>query len=445
MYDAQLTRIVDRLDLSRDQIEVLCSQAAKFSKFILQRSAGGGLPPQFTYFGLETSALSQSDAERLSQLLPHQQQDCPEFDKVPFKGGVFAYLPYDDGDAIGQQFWLVSKMLVVDHADASAFAVTVIQTEDAGQTHRPEACKDIVYGILAARPATGARSQPTAGSAVDWTVDVSMEDYVGRIGEIQSRIANGELQQAILSVGLSKSTAATPEAVFEVMRRRNSSPHIFLVRGKATTLIGASPAMHLRKDGSLLTVETDAGTRRIGETEEETQAIMQELLGSEKDLEEQKMIVDETVVDLKAIADHGGVRTPVQLEVRKLGSVMHLFTVLEADIRRDLNPIQAVLSCFPPSAVTGAPRQAAINVIKDVERAVRGPYGGVVGLIGFDGSVDTAIILRSAWIKGDQITMRCGGGITHASNATDEYNECMNKARSMIECVKEAEALQEKA
>ncbi|MCW1410810.1 MULTISPECIES: chorismate-binding protein [Rhizobium] len=442
MHDTQLTRIVDRLELSREQMEVLCLQAAPFSKFILQRSAGGGLPPQFTYFGLETSPLSQSEAERLTQLSPHQQQDCAEFDKVPFKGGVFTYLPYDDGDTIGQQFWLVSKMLVVDHVDASAFAVTVIQTEDADKTYSYGACKNIVDEILAARP-SGAQSQLAAGSAVDWVVDVSTEDYVGRIGEIQSRIARGELQQAILSVGLSKSTSATPEAVFEVMRRRNSSPHIFLVRGEAITLIGASPAMHLRKNGSLLTVETDAGTRRIGETEEETQAIMQELLGSEKDLEEQKMIVDETIVDLRAIADNGGVRMPVELEVRKLGSVMHLFTVLEAGIRQDLNPIQAVLSCFPPSAVTGAPRQAAMRVIKDVERQARGPYGGVVGLIGFDGSVDTAIILRSAWIDGDQITMRCGGGITHASNATDEYNECMNKARSMIECVKEAEALQE--
>ncbi|MHC2303426.1 chorismate-binding protein [Rhizobium mongolense] len=444
MHDAQLTRIVDRVDLARGQIEDLYSRAAPFSRFILQRSAGGGLPPQFTYFGLETLPLSQSDAERLTQISPHQQPDCPEFDKVPFKGGVFIYLPYDDGDTTGQQFWLVSKMLVVDHVGASAFAVTVLQTEEASKTSGPGACKDIVDELLAARP-LGAQYQPTAGSAADWVVDVSMEDYVGRIDEIQSRIAKGELQQAILSVGLSKSTAATPEAVFEVMRRRNSSPHIFLVRGEATTLIGASPAMHLRKNGSLLTVETDAGTRRIGETEEETQAIMQELLGSEKDLEEQKMIVDETVVDLKAIADGGGVRIPVQLEVRKLGSVMHLFTVLEAGIRQDLNPIQAVLSCFPPSAVTGAPRQEAMRVIKDVESRARGPYGGVVGLIGFDGSVDTAIILRSAWIEGDQIAMRCGGGITHASNATDEYNECMNKARSMIECVKEAEALQEKA
>ncbi|TGS81040.1 hypothetical protein EN817_30380, partial [Mesorhizobium sp. M3A.F.Ca.ET.174.01.1.1] len=337
--------------------------------------------------------------------------------------------------------WFVSRLLIIDHACAKAFEVFTVQNNGTRHEAIRDSGKDVINRLLQKAMPTRQRTRSPASLPDDWTPDVSIEEYVSRIGEIQSRIARGELQQAILSIGLSRKSTADANAVFEVLRRRNASPHVFLVRTEQSTLVGASPAMHLRKNGKVLTVETDAGTRRVGDTEEATRVIMEELLHSPKDLAEQRMIVDETIVGLKLIAAGGEVSVPIDLEVRRLGNVMHLFTVLQAQIKDELSPVQAVLSCFPPSAVTGAPRRNAMQVIKDVERRSRGPYGGVLGLIGFDESVDTAIILRSAWTEGDQIAMRCGGGITDASVPADEYAECMNKARAMIECVREAETL----
>lgn len=439
MSTAPFARVVEQVTLTAQQIDELYVKAAPLSRFVLQRSDGGDTPPQFTYFGLEATPLDQSDAERLTLGSPVASDDPVAFARVPFKGGVFMYLPYEDEGKIGPQFWLVSTLLVIDHASARAFEVT-IQHNGAGREAGRNS-GDAINRVLR-RPMPPKQVSRARDPSLDyWASDVSIEEYVSRIGEIQSRIARGELQQAILSVGLSKKTTTDANTVFEVIRRRNASPHIFLVRTEEAILVGASPAMHLRKEGKDLTVETDAGTRRVGDTEKATLAIMEELLHSAKDLEEQRMIVDETIVDLRVIAAAGEVSVPIELEVRRLGNVMHLFTVLQAQIKDGLSPVQAVLSCFPPSAVTGAPRRNAMQVIKDVERQSRGPYGGVLGLIGFDGSVDTAIILRSAWTKGDQITMRCGGGITHASVPTDEYTECMNKARAMIDCVREAETL----
>ncbi|QRM33174.1 chorismate-binding protein [Microvirga sp. VF16] len=446
MPSRPFNRVIERFTLDQNTVEMLSAHACAVSKFSLQRSAGGGAPPDFTYFGLEVTPITQEQASDYTDgTFDGGAESDPDFRKVPFQGGVFTYLPYDatagsreDAKAV---FWLVTKLLIIDHTKAQAFIVSIQANEtefDSGGTQR--SCKNLVDEIIRSPAPLPSAVDGTSRKAIDWEVDTSIDEYQGKIREIQTRIARDELHQAILSVGLSKTTSATADAVFNVMRRRNSSPHIFLVRSDDITLIGASPAMHLRKSGRLLTVETDAGTRRLGETEDETQAIMNELLNAEKDLEEQKMIVDETIADLKAIAADAKVEMPVELEVRKLGSVMHLYTVLEAQIKEGLSPIEAVLSCFPPSAVTGAPRHQAMKVIQQVEGTPRGPYGGVLGLIGFDGSVDTAIILRSAWVKGDRITMRCGGGITHASDAMDEYNECMNKAQSMIDCVREAEA-----
>ncbi len=402
------------------------------------------MPPQHTYFGLETSALSREEAEKLTCLPAGEAPDVARVaTELPFSGGVFLCCPYtpDAGGLVSctAEFLFVSTLLVIDHANAHAYLVLAERDEACFGGLTPERCRT-EFDLIRRAPVSAFRSKSGQQGGV-WEVDVPAEAYADKIVQIQSRIAKGDLKQAILSVGLSKTTFASADDVFDVVRRRNASPHIFLFRSEDYTLVGASPAMHLRKIGSSLTVETDAGTRRIGATDHETDMIETELLSSAKDLEEQKMIVDETIRDLRAIAAGGKVEMPVELEVRRLGGVMHLFTVLEAQIRDGVSAIGAVLSCFPPAAVTGAPRRQAMEAIREVERGSRGLYGGVLGLIGFDGSVDTAIILRSACIEENRVSMRCGGGITHASVAMDEYRECMNKAHTMMECVAEAEAL----
>ena len=326
-------------------------------------------------------------------------------------------------------FWLVRDLLILNHQTRQAFLSRVSMGESSMTCDWGKK--------LRARSAN--TSPEAAAEAEDWSIDVAYDEYCTRLAAIQARIASGEIEQAILSLGFSKPTSAPAEEIFGELRRRNASPHVYLIRYGGTTLIGASPAMHLRKEENVLTVETDAGTRRLGATEEDTKAIERELLGSEKDLEEQRMIVDETIRDLQAIAADT-VEVPVRLEIRRVGSVMHLFTVLKARLAIGISPIDAVMSCFPPAAVTGAPRREAMKVIREVERTERGPYGGVLGTIGFDGSVDTAIVLRSAWLQNGKLYMRCGGGITHASVAPEEYNECLNKARSIQTCVAAAES-----
>jgi anthranilate synthase component 1 len=411
--------------------EALASAASTICVFGLQRSPEAGRLPDYSYFGLEVEPVTRAQASLLTASAIDITLSSDAAASVPFKGGVFAYLPYD-GPETSQVFWLVRDLLILNHRTRKAFLSRV----STGEVPNPHNWSKRLHSQSAA---PNARRAGTGAPSDEWSLDVSYDEYRAQLATIQARIAIGEIEQAILSLGLSKKSHATADEIFDELRQRNASPHVFLVRNGTTTLIGASPAMHLRKEGNLLTVETDAGTRRLGATEEENRAIERELLSSEKDLEEQRMIVDETIRDLQAIAS-GPVKVPVRLEIRRLGSVMHLFTVLEARIAEGLGPIDAVMSCFPPSAVTGAPRSSAMRVIQEIEQVNRGPYGGVLGMIGFDGAVDTAIVLRSAWLRDGLVSMRCGGGITHASVAVDEYNECLNKARSIQACVATAES-----
>jgi anthranilate/para-aminobenzoate synthase component I len=426
-----MTCTIEPFALEGLDFEALGSAASAICVFGLQRSREAGISPDYSYFGLEVEPITREQASFLTSSAVDITLASDAAASVPFKGGIFAYLPYDGPEA-SHVFWLVRDLLILNHRTGDAF----LSRASSGKAPNPH---DRSKRLRTQSAALSARREQIASPSDDWSIDVGYEKYCAQLATIQARIAAGEIEQAILSLGLSKKSHATAGEIFDELRQRNASPHVFLVRHGATALIGASPAMHLRKEGNLLTVETDAGTRRLGATEEENRAIEHELLSSEKDLEEQRMIVDETIRDLQAIAA-GPVKVPVRLEIRRLGSVMHLFTVLEARIAEGLGPIDAVMSCFPPSAVTGAPRHAAMRVIQEVEQVSRGPYGGVLGVIGFDGAVDTAIVLRSACLRDGLVSMRCGGGITHASVTVDEYNECLNKARSIQACVATAES-----
>ena len=438
---ASIACAVEPFPLEHIDFDALATAAAAVCAFAFQRSPEAGALPEFSYYGLAVEPVSRAQANELTsnpiETRHHPDLATGEAAGLPFKGGVFVYLPYGEpGGASEPQhvFWLVRELLILDHRSRRAFLSAV-------STDSRAAVLDVAMWAQKLCEWREPELVPPSDAAADahrWTIDVSYDDYCSGIRAVQDRIAAGDIAQAIFSLGLFRRTIATGGQVFDVLRRKNASPHVFLLRHGGTSLVGASPAMHMRKSAGMLIVETDAGTRPVGATEEESRAIERELLGSEKDLEEQRMIVDETIRDLAAIAC-GPIEIPVQLQVRRLGSVMHLFTVLQAHIAQSVQPLEAVLSCFPPAAVTGAPRRAAMTVIREVECVDRGPYGGVLGLIGFDGSVDTAIILRSAWLRDGLVSMRCGGGITHASSASEEYAECLNKARSIQACIDEAE------
>ncbi|AMJ61447.1 chorismate-binding protein [Bosea sp. PAMC 26642] len=437
MAYSQITAIQQNIALDTTALAALDRGALVRSHFCMQRSAGSGSEPAFSYYGLEVEAIKYETAARYvgdSHDLPGLPRD------LPFGGGVFAYFPYEfDGkqpDSSGAIFWFVRTLLVIDHGGGKAVLVRLMSGEfdDAAERRKlVELFSTISSSVVASR------ARPANQAPLDWQIDIAAADYFIAVGKVQDAIKRNEISQAILSIGLSKSTTSSVEEVFDALRKRRPSPHVFMVKSEYLSLVGASPAMHLLKQGDTLTIETDAGTRQIGQSAEETEAIKNELFASTKDREEQKMLVDETLMDLRAIAIGGKVSMPVELEVRQLGNVMHLFTVLEAQCSPRLGALEAITACLPAAAVTGAPRKGAMATVRAVESKDRGPYGGVVGLIGFNGSVDSAIILRSAWLRNGTISMRCGGGITHASIAIDEYNECHNKARAMMDAVAEAE------
>ncbi len=201
-------------------------------------------------------------------------------------------------------------------------------------------------------------------------------------------------------------------------------------------MISASPERFLRlhPDGRIET-RPIKGTRRRSSARTEDAALAEELLASAKDRAENLMIVDLLRNDLSRVARTGSVRVPQLCGLESFAAVHHLVSSIEAELREGLGPVDLLRVSFPGGSVTGAPKIRAMEIIRELEPARRGPYCGAVAWIGFDGAMDSSIVIRTLVVDGRTVILQAGGGIVADSVPAAEYEETMDKARALRSCL----------
>ena len=300
---------------------------------------------------------------------------------------------------------------------------------------------DALPGLLDRAVAQPGRSGegPVADGA-GWSVDVDVAGHTRRVRSLQRDIAAGALEGAVLSVGLSKRTAARPLDIYAEMVAINPSTFGYCLELDGHALIGSSPLAFMDVENGVVRLETDAGTRPVTGNEAADAAARQELLSSAKDASEHAVVVAEELEALRGLADSAGVHKVVDREVRAFSHVMHLYTVLTARLRSGVDLAAALLHMFPPAAVSGRPRKAARDAGLALEGGSRGPYGGVLGLVRGRDALEFAVVIRSLWIEAGIAKTRVGGKIVAHSDGADEYDEALNKSRFIVQSVSLAQA-----
>jgi anthranilate synthase component 1 len=129
------------------------------------------------------------------------------------------------------------------------------------------------------------------------------------------------------------------------------------------------------------------------------------------------------------------------MEVERYSHVMHLVSHVTGQLRPDRTPFDALRSCFPAGTLSGAPKVRAMEIISELEPDRRGPYGGAVGYVGFNGNLDTAITIRTVILKDGLAHVQAGAGIVADSRPEAEYLETVNKARALLRAIDLAEEL----
>jgi len=203
-------------------------------------------------------------------------------------------------------------------------------------------------------------------------------------------------------------------------------------------LAGASPEMLVRVEGGHIQTRPIARTRRRGRNSIEDSRLESELLEDAKERAEHLMLVDLGRNDLGRICRYDSIKVKEFMGVERFSHVMHLVSTLEGTLRAGLDPLEALMSCFPAGTVTGAPKVRAMELIDELEEIKRGPYAGVVGYVDFFGNLDTCITIRTAVMKGGSAFMQTGAGIVADSKPAREYQECLSKAQVLFAALREA-------
>ena len=200
-------------------------------------------------------------------------------------------------------------------------------------------------------------------------------------------------------------------------------------------LVGASPEMLVRVNGSEAETLPIAGTVPRGASAEEDAERFQALKRDPKELAEHQMLVDLARNDLGRVAVPGGVRVELPLALQRTSHVLHLTTTVKAVLKPGVDALDVLEAAFPAGTVSGAPKLRACQRIAEMEGEVRGPYGGVLLRLGADGVLDTALILRTAVYTGGAAHIQAGAGVVRASNPTSEFFETLHKLGAIAQAL----------
>ena len=377
-----------------------------------------------------------------------------------FSGGAVGYLGYDVvrffeklpqtakpvlgiPDAL---FMLADTLVVFDHARHRLLILANARVNgdtEAAYVDAIQRIERVSERMLRPLPAIPQRrsGQRRNSEPTPLVSNMTQARYEEMVAQAREHIAAGDIFQVVLSQRLSRRTDAHPFAVYRALRMLNPSPYMFYFDFGAYDLqvIGASPEMHVRLEDGIASVRPIAGTRRRGATEEEDAGLADELLADPKERAEHVMLVDLGRNDLGRVSDYGTVTVRDLMAVERYSHVMHIVSHVQGRLRAGMDAYDLLRATFPAGTVSGAPKVRAMEIIEALEGERRSLYAGAIGYIGYDGSMDTCIAIRTMVMHGDTITIQAGAGIVADSDPTREHQECLNKARALAVAVERAE------
>jgi para-aminobenzoate synthetase component 1 len=258
------------------------------------------------------------------------------------------------------------------------------------------------------------------------------EDYLAAVARAVEYIHAGDCFQVNVAQRLLHPATLPPLELYERLRRRNPAPFAGYFDLGDFVLASASPERFLRVAGGAVQTRPIKGTRPRGRTLKEDRQRAEELLASAKDRAENVMIVDLLRNDLGRVCAYGSVTVPAVCRLESFEYVHHLVSEVHGRLRPGLGPIDLLRAAFPGGSVTGAPKVRAMEIIAELEPTARGPYCGSLGYIGFDGGMDTNILIRTFTLGRGWAQFPVGGGIVADSTPENEYAETLHKAEGLV-------------
>jgi len=407
--------------------------------------------------GKRKTFMADSPLQVLEELLG-RYRPVPVEGMPPFFGGALGYVSYD---AV-EQLHAVSNVKK-DHLEIPAIYFIFVQTLVAFDNlkHTIKVIDNVrLDGKGSLREAyreSTARIQRLVSSLQKKTSRLEARDIEER-SEIKKPIPNvtpatfrkmvqkakdyiraGDIIQVVLSQRLETETRADPFEVYRALRFVNPSPYMFYLELDKLRIIGSSPETMVRLNEDSIELRPIAGTRPRGKSPSEEKELEADLLSDPKERAEHIMLVDLGRNDVGRVAEVGSVHVNELMIVERYSHVIHLVSNIRGKMLAGKRSSDLFVSCFPAGTVSGAPKIRAMQIISELEPEKRGLYAGAIGYFGFNGNMDTCIVIRTILMHGRKVCIHAGAGIVADSDPHKEYQETLNKAGAMLKAVNLAE------
>ena len=373
-----------------------------------------------------------------------------------------ANAPPDDRGLPELSLGLYDRVAVFDHADRVVHLVRSVRVgpdDDAGAAHdaAAEDLRGFAAEILAREKTLGSglieRTDETANTPMP--SNTTRDEHAAMVERAKEYIRAGDIFQVVVGQRFERRSDADPFAVYRALRAVNPSPYMVYMQTGGAILVASSPEIlcRVRRDetgGLVLTNRPLAGTRRRGRTAEEDRALEAELLEDPKEIAEHAMLVDLGRNDVGRVARPGTVEMAGVMSVERYSHVMHISSTVTGVLRDGLDCWDALRATLPVGTISGAPKIRAMQIIDELEKVRRGPYGGGLGWASLDGEMDMALALRTIVVPVDRhdpsntdgawlYHVQASGGIVADSEPGLEYKETVNKAAALGRAIDLAE------
>ncbi|MDB5222266.1 MAG: anthranilate synthase component family protein [Chitinophagaceae bacterium] len=269
------------------------------------------------------------------------------------------------------------------------------------------------------------------------TSSITNEEYIEMVKKGIASCHRGDVFQIVLSRRFKQSFTGDEFNVYRALRSINPSPYLFYFDYGDYKLIGSSPESQLIIENNKATVHPIAGTfKRTGDDEVDKQ-LAASLLTDKKENAEHVMLVDLARNDLSRMCDD--VKVTEFSRVQYYSHVIHLVSEVQGVVKKDTNPFDLLGVTFPAGTLSGAPKYRAMQLINDYESESRSYYGGCIGFIGFNGSCNHAIMIRTFLSENNTLTYQAGAGIVAVSQPESELQEVNNKLNALKKAIELAE------
>lgn len=440
--------------------------------FLLESVEGGKKWAQYSIIGLnceETISLNENEIQISShsnistissdkpfdyiQNLLDKYKVAEQKDLPRFYGGYVGFFSYETSRYAEKKLFSLKKnssiynsempelflvkaeeLIIYDNHDQSVKIVLNVNPQEKTFEEALEAIKDIEI-LLESTESPSYEPFKKVKGLKKFKTNFEKPYYKDAVLKIKDYILEGDVMQVVLAQHFSEDFNGSPFDLYRALRELNPSPYMYLLNFKDLVVVGSSPEILIRVEDGEVTLRPIAGTRPRGLNQEEDNKNEEDLLSDPKELAEHLMLIDLGRNDVGKISKIGTVKVTDKMIIERYSHVMHIVSNVIGELKDDESLMSAIKSSLPAGTLSGAPKIRAMEIINELEPNQRGIYGGAIGYISWNGNMDSAIAIRTAVIKDNQIYVGAGAGVVADSDPDKEWEECNQKSKVFLDAL----------